>query len=103
MQYEINGIRRDITVADKTIKVSSDQVKYADFENRRHVGSSIPGAISKVYVKKGDEVEVNQPLFIIEAMKMETSVVAQIAGVVDDVLVKEGQFVKAGELLAELK
>jgi pyruvate carboxylase len=103
MQYEINGIRRDITVADKTIKVSSDQVKYADFENRKHVGSSIPGAISKVYVKKGDEVEVNQPLFIIEAMKMETSVVAQIAGVVDDVLVREGQFVKAGELLAELK
>jgi len=46
---------------------------------------------------------VNQPLFIIEAMKMETSVVAQISGTVDDVLVKEGQFVKAGELLAELK
>jgi pyruvate carboxylase len=103
MQFEVNGIRRDITVKDKTIQVSSDQVKYADFENRKHVGSSIPGAISKVYVKKGDTVEVNQPLFIIEAMKMETSVVAQIDGVVDDVLVKEGQFVKAGELLAELK
>ncbi|MCL2697056.1 MAG: pyruvate carboxylase [Oscillospiraceae bacterium] len=103
MQFEVNGIRRDITVQDKTIKISADQVKYADFENRRHVGSSIPGAISKVYIKKGDAVEVNQPLFIIEAMKMETSVVAQISGTVGDVLVREGQFVKAGELLAELK
>jgi len=57
MQFEVNGIRRDITVQDKTIKVSADLVKYADFENRKHVGSSIPGAISKVYVKKGDAVK----------------------------------------------
>jgi pyruvate carboxylase len=56
-----------------------------------------------MYVKRGDTVEKNQPLFVIEAMKMETSVVAMIAGTVDEVLVKEGQIVKAGELLATLK
>jgi len=59
--------------------------------------------ISKVNVKPGDRVEENQVLAIVEAMKMETSVVARIAGVVDEVLIKEGSSVKAGELLITIK
>ncbi len=38
-------------------------------------------------------------LAVIEAMKMETSVVARMAGTVEQVLIKEGGSVKAGELL----
>jgi pyruvate carboxylase len=103
MQFELNGVRRDIKVEDKRIQVDSEAVRYADIDDRRQVGSSIPGGVSKVFVKKGDEVVVNQPLFIIEAMKMETSVTAMTSGVVDEVCVKDGQLVKAGELLAVLK
>ena len=40
---------------------------------------------------------------VIEAMKMETSVVARMAGTVDEVLIKEGMDVKAGELLITIK
>ena len=54
-------------------------------------------------VKPGDKVEENQVLAIIEAMKMETSVVARMAGVVDEVFIKEGDNVKAGELLITIK
>ncbi|MCL2078075.1 MAG: pyruvate carboxylase [Oscillospiraceae bacterium] len=103
MQFELNGVRREVAVADKHIQVTSEQVRYADIGNNKHVGSSIPGAVSKTYVKKGDVVEENQLLFIVEAMKMETSVVAMTAGVVDEVFVRDGQSVKAGELLATLK
>ena len=105
MHFELNGARRDVIVAgiaDKTAKAAAEQVRLADIDNRNHVGSSMPGSVSKVQVKKGDTVEVNQPLFTIEAMKMETSVVALVPGVVEEVLVKEGQVVKAGELLAVL-
>ena len=103
MQFELNGAKRDVVVVDEAIQVSSEQVLYADVDNKHHVGSSIPGGVSKVHVKKGDPVEENQPLFVIEAMKMETSVVARTAGIVDEVYVREGQSVKAGELLALLK
>jgi pyruvate carboxylase len=103
MQFELNGIRRDVTVEDNTVEIVADQVRYADMDDRLHVGSSIPGGVSKVHVKLGDQVAENQPLFVIEAMKMETSVVAKVDGVVDEVLVKVGQRVKAGELLAVLK
>lgn len=45
----------------------------------------------------------NQVLLIIEAMKMETSVVARMAGRVDKLLAAENTAVKAGELLAVIK
>ena len=42
-------------------------------------------------------------LAVIEAMKMETSVVARMDGTIDEVFVKGGQSVKAGELLLTIK
>ncbi|MCL2054840.1 MAG: pyruvate carboxylase [Oscillospiraceae bacterium] len=103
MHFELNGVRRDVTVEDKNIQIVAEQTRYADIDNKKHIGSSIPGAVAKVLVKKGDKIEKNQLLFVIEAMKMETSVTALQDGVMDEVAVREGQFVKAGELLAVLK
>jgi len=102
MQYELNGARRDVEVADESISIVAEKTVYADIENKLHVGSSIPGAVSKLNIKKGDKVVENQALITIEAMKMETSVVARTTGTVEEVFVREGQFVKAGELLATL-
>ena len=59
--------------------------------------------VSKICVKLGDAVEENQVLAVIEAMKMETNVVARMAGTVEQVLIKEGGSVKAGELLITIK
>ena len=78
-------------------------VTLADPSDKSQVGASIPGMVSKVNVKPGDTVEENQVLAVIEAMKMETSVVARMAGTVDQVLIKEGGSVKAGELLITIK
>jgi pyruvate carboxylase len=90
---------RTVAVPDPTATVSAKQVVLADPEDKSQIGASIPGLVSKVNVKPGDVVEENQVLAIIEAMKMETSVVARMGGVVDKVLVSEGSNVKAGELL----
>lgn len=46
-----------------------------------------------------DAVEENQVLAVIEAMKMETSVVARMSGHVEEIFIEEGNAVKAGELL----
>jgi pyruvate carboxylase len=88
---------------DNSIKKSTEQVKLADLNNKKHVGSSMPGSVSKVLVKKGDTVVLNQPLIVIEAMKMETSIAALTSGIVEELLVREGQVVRAGELLATLQ
>ena len=67
------------------------------------IKARIPGTIVAINVKPGDTVEENQVLAVIEAMKMETSVVGRMAGTVDQVLIKEGGSVKAGELLITIK
>jgi len=103
MQFELNGARRDVAVKDSTVQVRAEQVEYADIDNKKHMGASIPGLVSKISIKKGDKVEENQLLAIIEAMKMETSLVARSAGIVNDVHVREGQTVKAGQLLITLR
>ena len=101
--FELNGTRREVAVVDKNAKVTGKTIKMADPQDKSHVGASIPGMVTKVNVKPGDQVAENQVLAVIEAMKMETSVVARMAGTVDEVLVKEGGNVKAGELLITIK
>ena len=103
VQFELNGMRREIAVPDPHADVQTHTVALADPEDKSQVGASIPGMVSKVSVQPGDAVEENQVIAVIEAMKMETSVVARMAGVIDQVLVREGSSVKAGELLMTLK
>ena len=69
----------------------------------RNITSPLPGVILSVGVKVGDKVQRGQKVAVVEAMKMETSVVARMAGTIDQVLIKEGQDVKAGELLITIK
>ena len=103
VEFELNGMRREVTVPDPNAQDHSKKVTMADPEDKSQIGASIPGMVSKVNVKVGDTVEVNQSLLVIEAMKMETSVVARMAGKVKAVNVKEGSSVKAGELLITLE
>ena len=102
--FEVNGNRRIIKIKDKTVTVnSSNSVLYADESNPLEVGANIPGNIIKVLVKEGEKVEANQPIAVIEAMKMETNSLAAAAGTVERIYVSEGQQVKAGEMVAKLK
>lgn len=61
--------------------------------------SPMPGNILRILVNVGDTVTENQPLLILEAMKMENEIVAAKAGVVAGIHVKEGQVVNPGDAL----
>ena len=99
VQFELNGMRREVAVRDPNASEKTRQVVQADESDPRQVGASIPGMVSKLHVQPGDAVEENQVLMTIEAMKMETAVTARTAGKVREIRVKEGQAVKAKELL----
>ncbi|EJN93882.1 acetyl-CoA carboxylase biotin carboxyl carrier protein subunit [Streptococcus ratti] len=57
----------------------------------------MPGTILKILVNVGDAVTENQPLMILEAMKMENEIVAGSAGTVSAIHVTQGQVVNAGD------
>lgn len=102
--FEVNGNRRVIKIKDKDVTVNShNSVLYANEDDPMEIGANIPGNIIKVLVKEGEAVEANQPIAVIEAMKMETNILAISAGVVERIYVSEGQQVKAGEMVAKLK
>ncbi|MCB2296007.1 pyruvate carboxylase [Clostridium algoriphilum] len=103
--FEVDGNRREIKVKDRNNKVVQDFAisEMADPSNVLEVGSPIPGTVLSILVAKGDKVTENQQLMVVEAMKMETRVIASASGVIESINVKEGQQVKAGELLINLK
>ena len=61
------------------------------------------GTIVKVQVHPGEEVEANQVLVILSAMKMEHSIIAPYAGVVQRVLCQEGDVVPGGAAVVEME
>jgi pyruvate carboxylase len=102
-QFELNGMRREVPVADPSLVSTVKQVTMAEPENKSHVGAPIPVMVSKLDIKPGDVVKENDILAVVEAMKMEINIVARMNGVIDQVLLQAGQSVKAGELMAVIK
>ncbi len=68
-----------------------------------HVSAPLPGNVVDVLVGKGDSVKEGQALIAMEAMKMETELLANISGVVQEVYVEKGDRVTPGEILIEIK
>ena len=59
----------------------------------------MPGAVVGVAVAAGEEVAAGQKLLTLEAMKMETTLYAERAGTVAEVLVRPGTQVEGGDLV----
>lgn len=66
------------------------------------VTAPMPGKVVAVLVAAGDTVEAGQPIAIVEAMKMETTLVAEIAGRVERLDAVPGQLVDAGRVIATI-
>jgi len=98
--FRINGADRGVIVKDRKAKI--EIIANVKVSEPSHVGSPLQGSLSKILVKEGQEVEVNQPLFTIEAMKMESTVTASNKGVVKRVFLKEKTLVQQDDLVLEI-
>lgn len=63
------------------------------------IKAPMPGAILRILVNVGEHVEENQPLMILEAMKMENQIVADKPGTVSEIHVTAGNQVNPGDAL----
>jgi pyruvate carboxylase len=101
--FKLNGQTRNIEVQDRSIKVTRQENRKADKASAHHIGSPLQGMLSKVFVKQGDEVKKNQPLFMVEAMKMETNIAASADGIVGDIILSPGTLVNTDDLVLEFR
>ncbi len=65
--------------------------------------TDITGSVWKVLKQPGDRVDEEEPVLIMESMKMEVPVMATEAGVVREILVKEGDTVSDGTVVARIE
>jgi acetyl-CoA carboxylase biotin carboxyl carrier protein len=69
----------------------------------KQITSNMAGNVWKINVNIGDVVEEQQEVIILESMKMEIPIEAEVNGEVVEVKVKEGDFVNEGDVLVLIK
>lgn len=72
----------------------------APVEGGARLEAPMPGMVIKYQVKEGDAVKEGDVVMILEAMKMENSILAPATGTVKQICCKEGQSVQKGDVLA---
>lgn len=100
--FKVNGQGRNIKVKDQSIHVEKAVHEKADPDNENHIGAPLQGSLSKVLVKKGEKVTKNQPLFIVEAMKMETTITATKNAIIERVALSENTMIDTDDLVVIL-
>ncbi len=98
--FKLNGQSRVIPVFDHSSKVERKVRKKA--EKLTQIGSPLQGSLSAILVKEGQKVEVNDPLFVIEAMKMESTITAPMAGEVLKIYLSAKEMVDQDDLILEI-
>ena len=103
LTFELNGYPREVEIADASLNVQEKAIAKADPGNDLHVGAPIPGIITELAVGVGAKVAKGDKLITMEAMKMQTTVYAAAAGVVDQINVAIGDSVESKDLIMELR
>lgn len=99
--FKLNGQTRSVEVKDAAIKVTKASNKKASSE--KEIGTPIQGMLSKIFATEGATIKKNQPLFTIEAMKMETTIDAPHDMIVKKIHLPEQTLVEAGDLVLEIE
>jgi pyruvate carboxylase len=99
--FKLNGQTRSINVRDKSFTVTKETHKKVSADNE--IGCPLQGKLSRILVEAGDKVAKNTPLFVIEAMKMESTIVAPAAATVKKVVLAEGVLVEQDDVVVEFQ
>lgn len=89
-------------VTEKPKKTEKPATATVSAEGKGSVTAPIPGTITSVKVKAGQQVKRGDVLLLLEAMKMQNEILAPYDAVVVEVTVSEGASVQTGDLLVKL-
>ncbi|MEM7030614.1 MAG: pyruvate carboxylase, partial [Chloroflexota bacterium] len=100
--FELNGQPRDILIPNRLVTTKAPVRPKADANNKGHIGAPMPGSIAALAVEVGRAVKEGDLLLTIEAMKMETGLHADVAGLIKEIHITAGAQVDAKDLLIEI-
>ena len=99
IQFELNGMPREIKVHDKHMADAVVTSRKADKDIPGEIGATLSGSVVKLLVEKGSHVGKGEPVIVTEAMKMETTITSPADGIVSEIHVKPGMRIESGDLL----
>ena len=112
LEADLNGKKMRIEVSgevfDVEIKDELDQMLQkmgfgsASQKHVKEIKAPMPGLVMEVAVAEGQEVLEGDKILILEAMKMENSIIIHANATIKKILVKTGQAVEKGQVLVEL-
>jgi len=102
VSFELNGLPREIDLKDKNVKATGISRKKADKSNPGEIAATLSGSVVKIFVEKGQRVAKGDPLVVTEAMKMETTIVSPLSGIVAQVHVGPASRIESGDCLLEI-
>ena len=101
MNYELLNISGTEYSTQLTEKFKNRKPWQKPVYNR--IISQMPGKITKILVKVGQQISIGDRLFIYEAMKMRNNIYAQTSGTIKTINVSEGEEVGKNFVLAEIE
>jgi len=103
LYLSLDGMPQEVTFESLNEYIAEGGSKRKQASSPGHVSAAMPGNVVDVLVAEGDTVSAGQAVLITEAMKMETEVHANIAGLVKKIYVAKGDRITPGEILIEIE
>ena len=103
ISYELNGVPREAVVVDKSVAPKTKSRVKADTADALQLGAPIPGMVTAVHATVGAKVAKGDKLMTLEAMKMQTNVLAPADAIVAELLAGVSDSVESGDLLVKLR
>ena len=99
--FKLNGQDRHIEVNDRSI--ASNEILNAKVGSDKDIGAPLQGKLVSILVNEGQKVAKGDPLFAVEAMKMESTVLAPFTGEVQHVVLSAPTMVHQDDLILTLQ
>ena len=101
---KVNNTTYEVAISDALdILIQSMGIERGRIKVINAIKAPMPGLILEISVKVGQEVKENDPLLILEAMKMENSFLSPRDGIIKSIAVEKGNAVDKGQLLIEFE
>ena len=101
---KVNNNTYEVAISDALdILIQSMGIERGGTKIINAIKAPMPGLILEISVAVGQEVKENDPLLILEAMKMENSFLSPRNGIIKSIAVEKGNAVDKGQLLIEFE
>lgn len=102
--FLIEGAYRNISVKTRLQEIANEIISNKEVERKVHnCRAPMPGLINKILKKIGENVNIGDPLAILEAMKMENELRSNYKGIVKEIMIKEGDTVEKDSIIMTIE